>query len=100
MNPTMKDARGSQPPLTQPTNARARTGQAPISSQGQAGEFILSKPTTAPLAGWKARLLEEIEKVVKNPHRPTIVVLRYNGAGCWQVIPAGPPSARIDTSEG
>ena len=49
------------------------------------------------LTGWRARLIREAEKAVKNHCRPAIIVLRYDGDGHWQVIPAGPPAASIDT---
>jgi hypothetical protein len=51
----------------------------------------------SPLTGWRARLIEEAEKVVKNRNRPFIIVLRWDGSGAWQVIPTTAPTARIDT---
>ncbi len=63
-------------------------------------EFILPAPKSSPLTGWKARLLEEIEKALKHPRRPAIIVLRYDGCGHWQVLPTTPPTARIETSQG
>lgn len=39
-----------------------------------------------PLPAWQARLLEEVQKAVRNPHRPAIIVLAYE-RGCWRVLP-------------
>lgn len=50
--------------------------------------------------GWRARLLEELEKAVKNWNRPAIIVIRWDGCGGWQVMPTVPPTARIEINSG
>ncbi len=49
----------------------------------------------SPLTGWRAQLMSEIERSVKNPNRQTVIVIRFDGAGNCQVIPMAAPTARI-----
>lgn len=57
------------------------------------------QPAGPVLSGWRARLVEEVEKAVKNWNRPFIIVLKFDGSGACQVIPMAPPTARIEVGK-
>ncbi len=55
-------------------------------------------PAPASQPCWKERLIAAVERAVCNPHRQTIIVLIYE-RGCWRVIPAPQPVARIAVTD-